>query len=543
MPSVEIAPSASVHKWLQRYLVSCCAIACGLLWGFELAPLIAAPMGVDQAWDLYAANAVLHGVTLNGPRLIETNPPFLIWFFSLPALLAKALHISLAAGFRVFWTLTITGLIAWSASLYRRVFRTSTLGMWLFVLCAMFVATVPITLGDRGQREYFTAFLLLPYILWASSRLRNIALPFAETFIVAISAAVGVCLKPQHVLDVVAVELLVLIRLRSLRRWFAPALIAVVAGPVLYLLAVRIFAPLYLRDILPLLVETYWGFNKTWSAMAHTAMKHLIAFAVAIMLFAVLRRRLRIEPFIACLLAAATGALLAYVQQHKGWYYHLLTLEIFSYFAVYIICCDIAERMWLEWGARTHRGEAGHLRTPICIALAVLAFVIAVPLRFRHLQPLPYSDEREVRLAAIYSEYPPGTAVDLLAETPWEWPEVLVQNKVWASCYNHLWPLPAIVRSQDPLDTDRAHHLSSAKIAELSSLLRRTTAEDLAHWTPTVVVIEEPCCDPDIRTALSRIGYSGLLDWFERDPQFRDQWSHYRYQKSVGDMRVYTRLQ
>lgn len=541
MPSVQIAPLTSVRGRLQRYFVLLCAIACGLLWGFELAPFIAAHMGLDQAWDLYAANAMLHRVTLNGPKLIEVNPPFLIWFFSIPALLANALHISLSAGFKVFWIPTITGLIAWSASLYRRVCRTSTLGMWLFVLCAMYVATVPITPGDRGQREYFTAFLLLPYILWASSRLQNIALPFAETFIVATSAAVAVCLKPQHVLDLVAVELLVLIRLRSLRRWFDPALIALVAGPILYILAVQIFAPLYLRDIMPLLVETYWAFNKTWSGMAHTATKHLIAFAVALLLFAVLRRRLRIEPFIACLLAAATGALFAYLQQHKGWYYQLLTLQIFSYFAVYIICCDVAERMWLEWGARTQRAEAGYLRTPICIGLAVLAFVIAGLLRFQHLPPTPpYLEVQKTRLATIYSEYPPGTAVDLLAVEPWEWPEILDQNKIWASRYMHLWLLPAIVRSQDPLDTDSAHHLSSAKTAELSSLLRRTVAEDLSYWNPPVVVVE-PCGDPNICPGLARIGYSGLLDWFTRDPQFREQWSHYRYQKTVGDMEVYTR--
>lgn len=543
MPSVEIAPRTSARGRLQYYFVPLLAIVCGLLWGYELTRTIAASVGHDQAWDLYAANAVLHGVTLNGPRLIEVNPPFLVWFFSLPAMLANALHISLPAGFQTFWILSITGLIAWSASLYRRVYRTSTLGMWLFVLCAMYMATVPITVDDRGQREYFVAFLLLPYVLWASARLQNIALPRAETFVVTTVAAIGVCLKPQHALDVVVVELLVLIRLRSLRRWFEPALIALVAGPVVYLVAVRIFNPLYLRDIMPLLMETYWGFNKTWSAMAHTATKHLIAFAAACVLFAALRRRLRIEPFLACLLAAATGSLLAYVQQHKGWYYQLLTLQIFSYFAILILCCDVAERMWLEWGARNDRGESRHVRTPICIGLAVLAFLIAVFLRLPHLQPTPYAEAQKIRLAAIYSEYPPGTAVDLIAEEPWEWPEVLDQHKVWASRYMHLWLLPAVVRSQDPLDTDRAHHLSPAKIAELSSLLRRTVAEDLAHWKPPVVVVEEPCGDPDICPALARIGYSGLLDWFERGGQFRDQWSHYRYQKTVGDMKVYTRIQ
>lgn len=542
MPSVETAPLTSVRWRLQRYFVPLCAIACGLLWGYQLAPTIAAHVGHDQAWDLYAANAVIHGVQLNGPRLIEVNPPFLVWFFSIPTLLAHLLHVSLSAGFRTFFILSITGLIAWAASLYLRACKASMLGTWLFVLCAMYIATAPISLDDRGQREYFTAFLLLPYVFWAASRLQNVTVPLAETFVVAILAAVGVCLKPQHVLDVIVVELLVLIRLRSVRRWFQPALIVLVAGPVLYLLSVRIFSPSYLRDIMPLLTETYWGFNKTWSAMAHTAVKPASAFATGLILSAVLRRRLRVEPVVACLLAAATGALLAYVQQHKGWNYQLLALQIFSYLAVAIICCDVIERMWLEWGVEPRGAEIGHPRTSICIGLAVLAFVIAMSVRLRYLQPIPYFEAQKIHLAEIYAEYPPGTPVDFLAVEPWEWPEVLDQNKVWASRYMHLWPLPAIVRSQDPLDTDTAHHLPPAKISQLSALLRQTTADDLAHWRPPVVVIE-PCGDPDICPALTRLGYSGLLNWFERDPQFRDQWSHYRYQNTVGDMQVYTRVQ
>ena len=152
MPSVEVAPQHSVGARLQRYFVPLCAIACGILWGLQFAQMIAWRMGVDQAWDIYAANAVLHGVTLDGPRLVETNPPFLIWFFSLPAMLANMLHVSLSAGFRTFWILSITALMAWSASLYRRVCRTSALGMWLFVLCAMYMGTIPINPNNRGQR-------------------------------------------------------------------------------------------------------------------------------------------------------------------------------------------------------------------------------------------------------------------------------------------------------------------------------------------------------------------------------------------------------
>ena len=47
-----------------------------------------------------------------------------------------------------------------------------------------------------------------------------------------------------------------------------------------------------------------------------------------------------------------------------------------------------------------------------------------------------------------------GHSRRFLAVEPWEWPEVLEQNKVWASRYMHQWLLPAIIRSQDPLDAD-----------------------------------------------------------------------------------------
>jgi hypothetical protein len=292
---------------------------------------------------------------------------------------------------------------------------------------------------------------------------------------------------------------------------------------------------------MPLLRETYWGFDKTWGAMASAATKQLSAFAVSLILYTGLRRRLRSEPFIACLLAASAGALLAYVQQHKGWGYQLLALQIFSYLAATLICCDVIERMGLEWNSGAQRAETRRASTILCVGLAVVSFVIAVSLRLRYMQPIQYFETQKTELASIYSEYPPGTPVGYLAVEPWEWPEVLDQHKIWASRYMHLWLLPAIVRSQDPLDADKAHHLSPAKVAELSALLRRTTSEDLAHWRPPVVVIQ-PCGDPDICPALARLGYSGLLDWFERDPQFRDQWSHYQFQKAVGPMQVYTRV-
>ena len=480
---------------LQRYLVPGCAIACGLILGIEIAPTIAAHVGHDQAWDLYAANAVMHGVKLNGPRLLEVNPPFLVWFFSLPALLARLLHISLSAGFRTFLIASTVALIAWSASLYRRVCRASVLGTWLFVLCSIYVATGPIGLDDRGQREYFTALFLLPYVLWAASRSQSIAIPPTETLAVAFFAVVGICLKPQHVLDVIVVELLVLIRLRKVRQWFQPALIALIAGPVIYLLAVRIFSPSYLQEITPLLRDTYWGFDKPWSTVAHAVSKQATVFAIGIILYVGLRRRLRVEPMVACLLAATTGALLAYAQQHKGWSYQLLALQIFSYLAVAIICSDVAEQMWLKWGVTSRSAEAKPLRTSIGVGLAVLAFVIALSIRLRQQRPVPYFEVQKTELAAIYSEYPAGTAVGLAGvSSPGSGPKCSSRTRsgLHVTCTSGSCPRSFAARIRSIRENAI---IFAGEDRRTLSLLRRTTAEDLAYWSPPVVVID-PCGDP-----------------------------------------------
>jgi len=491
---------------------------------------------------MYAANAMLHGIRLNGPHLIEVDPPFLIWFFTLPVLLARVFHISLPQSFRLFQIVSTTALIAWSATLYRRVCRASLLATWIFTFAMMYVATGPVSLEDRGQREYYVAFLLLPYVLWAAARLRGESLPRAQTLMLVVFAVIAVCLKPQHVIDIVAVEFLVLIRLRSWRAWWRSALLVVILGPVVYLCSVWLFNPSYLHDVVPLLRDTYWGFDRPWSVVLRGTVKPLLALGMASLLYLALRRRLRVEPFVAVLLAISTGALVAYLQQHKGWSYHVLVLQIFSYLAVAVMCLDIAERMVFEHRGVLLMARTKRLHTAALIAVAVLAFVITGEARLSHMQPIDYPEKAKSELASIYSAYPPGTPVSLIAVDAWEWPEVLEQNKVWSSRYNHLWLLPAIVRSQDPLDPEVAHHLSPAKINELSTLLRQTVAEDLDHWQPSVVVIDPCGVVIDICGGLSRAGYSGLLDWFARSPQFREQWSHYRYQKTVGQMQVYTRI-
>jgi hypothetical protein len=36
--------------------------------------------------------------------------------------------------------------------------------------------------------------------------------------------------------------------------------------------------------------------------------------------------------------------------------------------------------------------------------------------------------------------------------------------------------------------------------------------------------------------------FASIVDWFLVSPEFRDQWSHYRYSHNVADQAVYVRI-
>lgn len=59
----------------------------GTTLGLGLDRILLGRPGLDQPWLLYAASQMLHGVRLDGQWLLETNPPFVVWFYSIPVIL------------------------------------------------------------------------------------------------------------------------------------------------------------------------------------------------------------------------------------------------------------------------------------------------------------------------------------------------------------------------------------------------------------------------------------------------------------------------
>ncbi|HEX9200808.1 MAG TPA: hypothetical protein VF865_14690, partial [Acidobacteriaceae bacterium] len=201
----------------------------------ELALLPA--VGHDQMWCLYVAQRLLHGTTLYGPRLLESNPPLIMWMLLLPSGAARILHLPQSLVFKLFVLATGAATAFTSLHLLRR-FPSPPAKTRLWALAFAFVCVFgAIPARDFGQRDHLLAVLFLPYVLAtaldaetspAPSRLRLWML-----IAIVIVAGVGISLKPHHLLVPAAIEAALLLKRsrtqNTLRAILRPAPVALLA--------------------------------------------------------------------------------------------------------------------------------------------------------------------------------------------------------------------------------------------------------------------------------------------------------------------------
>ncbi len=524
---------------LLRYGQLCLLLAAlsGLALGAGLDQIYLRHVGHDQAWCLYAADLVLRGVTLNGPRLVEVNPPFIIWFSALPVMLGSLLHIGMLNGFRLFFDVLVLVSLVWTTLLLRRLFQPRTLTVWLFVMAQVMTSLWLITKDSLGQREHLMVLLVLPYLVLAAGRLCGRSVGWVQSVVIGVAAAIAISLKPQHVLMVILVELLLVVRLRRFDAVVHPATVAFVAGLFVYVGSVFLFGRTYLENVMPQLRLAYWGLNHPWSEV----FPNLLPVVLGLLVFGVVLYRgwgrIALRELSLVFGTAAIGSGLVYLQQHKGWRYQLIPSGLFAVLFIAAVVMGIAEVWRREESPADGRETAAGAQRRVLIALACGVLALAADWKFGHRDG--YYNAKKRALAEIFSAYPEGSAVSYLATQPWDMPLVIEQHKVLGQRVNYFWLLPAILRGPDPKNPLHETMKASA-VRELSAIQLSTETEDLERWKPVVVVVDQ--CGPELCDTLHREGYASLLAWFLKDPGFARQWQHYRPVERQGDLEVFQRM-
>lgn len=515
-------------------VVSCCGVL--LVLASILSRFFIHPIGHDQISYLLEAQRFLTGNQLYGPHLMESNPPMIIWFSTLPVMFAGWTATSAILCFRLLVLAMIFGSVAWCIRVLRRSTTLVSPAAIALLGCVLFVVDLSIGAYDMGQREHLLIILLLPYLL-ASATGAVMRLSTAERCALGVVAGVAIWFKPQDTLILVALEVFLCLRARSFRRVLTPEFLSMVLASFVVLGLAIVIAPLYFRALYPLLLDTYWGLG-TASALtlALALRKYTLVVCALLLLCFLLRRSLRDPATSAALALCSIAASVAYDIQHTDWKYHqyphlALLVVALAYFGVDLIdplIVRIASNSL--WITRT---------VFMCsIASAILLCGTAIHPGLAHFaEKLPESE-----FDRFFCQYQSSTTVYAFSTSVQPLALAYIHGLNWGGRFAHLWMMPAIIRNElGPIGPPAPFkQLSPERLAQLANLQRADSAQDLNYWRPSVVLVQR-CTSNQSCQGIEGMNFD-MISWFSQSPDFAAAWSHYRLQSGVDDYDVYRRL-
>jgi hypothetical protein len=494
--------------------------------GTSVAYLAVRPQWGDQTWLLFLAHRLLEGARL-GVDVFEPNPPLIIWLTELPVLIGRALDIRLTTALQVCLALLVVLSVGWSTILLRRGEGADGRRFAGWFALAMLFALVVDPWVHQAQREHIMLLLVLPYVVMTARRMEGKASPPGEAVLAGLCAGVGFLLKPHHLLVVVLIEGLLLVRYRSLRTLGRPESAAMMATGLAYAIALWLWAPDYLRNVVPLAVATYYDFHRVELSEVILPMRAL-KIVLMVLLWAALYRWLAHRALATLLVLAGTGATLAFAAQMKADEYQFIPAVAYLTLMLAVIAIDC----WSRWATPRLVAVPAGLATAGATCTFLAALAIHYPLQVARAAHAYTDDHIEVQRQV--SPHIPRRSVVLILSTATEsfFEQVLDRDWQWGSRFFCLWMLPSIIKAERTADSTGTQEPEAIRNGAL--LTRNAMLADLTHWRPNPVLVDR-CADTSIAPCMGAGALRfDILHWLSEDPRFADAWTNYVREGQVG---------
>jgi hypothetical protein len=479
------------------------------------AALFTARLNHDTALYLVGARRMLEGARLY-VDIIEVNPPLMFWAMAPVARAGAALGLpdAHAAGAFVSVLLAASGLLAWRLLALEPAppprERAALVG-------AFFLVASLTQLLEVAQRDPAAGILLFPYALLAGRACEARVTPVWLRVSCGVLAALGVAVKPYFVLPWLALELVVVLRRRSVLAALRIESLAVAVGQLVYAVAVLTVTPEYASRVVPLAALNYGAYEiSRWYLLTVWPVLALIVCGLGAWWGA---RRLgpARPPFAEPLLVLAAGFLATFLWQAKGFGYHLQPVTVFATTAMLAVFLP------------ARRAQSSLVTRGCALASIGMLAIAAAELRndFTALRVGQLPEVRE--LTRIVEQAGPGAPVFALSTTVWPaFPTVNLAHARWPYRYNSLWPLPGFYRSES--DSPRA---PESQGPEERAFFDGIVAE-LVATPPRVLIVDRSPTKWAIRAR-----EFDFVTYFAASPRFESLMRGYRSMGRVGDYEVF----
>jgi len=419
----------------------------------------------DAGWYVAATGRFLDGARLY-EDIIEINPPLAFYLTIPPLAVARALGGNPTTSYFVYVCILCLASCLWTFRLLRHAAleRAERNVLLLVVTVALFVLPV----AEFGQREHLMLAFALPFLLSLILRPAMPPIGASHQIALALTASLGLLLKPHFLLIPASIAIMRLWQERSLRALFDPGLLALALAAIAYAVFVALAHPAYLRFIVPVAREVYAAYG---AGAGRVLFKHELTAMLVGAIAALSGVRAFSNPITQRLASASVGAAAAYLIQFKGWNYHVLPLSAFVLLSAAWLClCS----------ARAIRRDL--------ILVAGLA-VFALMALDQQIARGPYQS----RTTAIFKPYvkTDGESILVLSTNVWAgFPFVNEVSGRWASRFPAQWFIPGAHNRLQSEECTR-NRASCGRAAEILNLARTAIIEDIARFRPDVIFIDE----------------------------------------------------
>lgn len=465
----------------------------------------------DVSYLLTVSQQMLDGGKY-GFDFFETNPPLILYLYSIPLTISKYVSVDLIFTFRL-WVLTLilisSGL---SFCLLRKLIHQKRV---LYpVVVALLFGFLFLPADEFGQREHLFYVLVMPYVFLKAQRLEALRISPVLSLIVGVMAGIGFAIKPFFLIPLAFIELYSVLQKRTLNTLFQAETICVLLICVSYLVSTYYFQPGYFKIIMPLVNQLYFpGIREPWWSVLSDL---VVIFSVASLLgFYVYKKHSLYAHLSNVLFYATLGVLLSWLITLTTWHSHNIPTLAFSCVLMTLLLSETISVLSMRYVA-------------LFLYVAVLYFFVPV-------YTIVFATYESYQ-KAYYSAYP--ILVDYFSKAPGDHSMLCFSPTTTQDCFPLVNETHSRYASRFPFQwwMRGVYRLSQSPTAvrykkDLVDLL----SEDLNHLKPRWILIN---------TESARYVFGDDFDYitfFSENPTFKNAWKSYHYLMSAQPYQIYER--
>ena len=475
----------------------------------------------DVSWYITAVQRFLAGGTYHND-FFETNPPMILYLYSLPVYLAHWFHFNVYTFLRLFYFVVSVGSLGLCYVFLKKIYHDDRHSLGLMLVGLGFCYWI-LPVYEFMQRDYLMFLFVLPYVFSVVLRANSVALNKWLMLFIGVLAGLGVGLKPYFLCVPVLLELFLMIYSRRWLSGFRVETLTIIATLFVYLAVIAWLNPDYYTQVLPWVLFIYpYSMSYPQSSLLLAALLPVFYLSVILGLASLPWSRKRC--FLWVLLIANISFLFSYLLQAKPWYYHLFPAIGASTLLLLFLIRESVKRTTVATLI---------VLTVSVLTLAAFPFAQTCRLLGLYLQHNNVLDTDFVKLLHLIRHYRHKGKLYMLSGgvAPFYWfvPYVPIES---ASRFPMLWPVSGMVH----LAEQETSVVKLNRMLGMRQKLFDMVVEDFSENQPGVVVV-----DAGLNKRYLQDSEFDYIKFFSQDARFRTLWRAYHYVAFVDGYAVYVR--